>query len=341
MGIDSANPASGSESTTVADPVSLISGLLEREDNPAPTPRPRNQKPEPEPEPEEAPEPGPEVPPTEEDGDESDDEQPSDQARLAEDQTEPEAEQAEPELFTVKIDGKEQQVTREELLNGYQRDADYRRKTMDLSQSRQAVEAEAQRIAAERQHYQQQLDTVASVLQATLPAPPPREMRDSDPIGYQNAKEDYEERREQLRQVLAERDRAAALTAEQQEAARQQMLRQARDHLLTELPEWKDPAKAEKGQREVVQHLRVIGYSDAEIAQSADPRAIVMARESMLYRQLVASKPAVQQKLATAPKMVKPGSAGPAPDQAKAIINKVRRSGGKDIDAIARLIELG
>lgn len=47
----------------------------------------------------------------------------------------------EPERFTVKVDGEEIEVTRDELLNGYQRDADYRRKTMSLSDERKAIEA--------------------------------------------------------------------------------------------------------------------------------------------------------------------------------------------------------
>ncbi len=338
MEMDSANPAAGSEGTSAPDPVDLIAGILDREDNPAPQkPRDRSgkfasQNPEAQPEPEEipVPEPGPETPP-DDGGDDEDGEAPE----------QPEQPEEEPETFTVKVGGQEQKVTRDELLAGYQRQADYSRKTMELAQQRQAAEAEFQRVAAERQHYATQLDQVAAVLQASLPPRPSLEMRDADPIGYQNAKEDWEIRVGQLQAVLSERDRAQQQQQMHMQQMQQQTLQQARAQLVEMLPEWRKPDVAKAEQPKIAEHLRAIGYADHEISAAADPRAIVMARESMLYRQLMASRPAVQNKLATAPRMVKPGAAGPAPDQKKAVIGKIQRSGGKDIDAVARLIELG
>ncbi|MDF3036580.1 MAG: hypothetical protein K0S28_1854 [Paucimonas sp.] len=335
MDMDSANPAAGSEGTSAPDPVDLISGMLDREDNPAPQ-KPRDQSgkfasqnPNPSPEPEEIPEPGPGTPPDE--GEDEDGDAPE----------QPEQPEAEPETYTVKIDGKEVAVTRDELLAGYQRQADYSRKTAEVAEARRAAEAEYQRVAAERQHYATQLDQVAAVLQATLPPRPPIEMRDADPIGYQNAKEDWEIRVGQLRDVLSERDRAQQQQQQHMQAMQQQTLQQARAQLVEMLPEWKRPEVAKAEQPKIAEHLRAIGYADHEIAAAADPRAVLMARESMLYRQLMASRPTVQNRLATAPRMVRPGAAGPAPDQKKAVISNVKRSGGKDMDAIARLIELG
>lgn len=333
MDMDSANPQAGSEGTSAPDPVELISGMLDREENPAPQ-KPRDQtgkftSQNPSPDPDETPE--PEVPPDDGGDDDEDGEAPE----------QPEQPEAEPELYVVKVGGQEQKVTRDELLAGYQRQADYSRKTMELAQQRQAAEAEFQRVAAERQHYATQLDQVAAVLQASLPPRPSQEQLDADPIGYMQAKEAWEARVGQLQQVLSERDRAQQQQQQHFAAMQQQSLAQARAQLVEMLPEWKQPDRAKAEQPKIAAHLRAIGYADHEISAAADPRAIVMARESMLYRQLMASKPTVQNKLATAPKMVRPGAAGPAPDQKKAVISNVKRSGGKDMDAIARLIELG
>ena len=52
------------------------------------------------------------------------------------------------EWFTVKVDGEELQVTRDEALKGYQRDADYRKKTMSLAEERKTVQAEKDRIGS-------------------------------------------------------------------------------------------------------------------------------------------------------------------------------------------------
>lgn len=330
----SATPETGSEQ----DPVSMISDLLDREDNPAPQ-KPRDQASsraraadgkftadasdpvEEEDLPE--PEPGPEEDPAEE-GDDEEDPQPS-----------------ETETFTVKANGKEIQVTREELLRGYSREADYRQKTMELSATRQHVEAENQRIAAERQHYATQLDTVASLLQAQLPPPPDQSRLHTDPIGYMQDKEMYEGRVQQLRNVLAERNHAQEMTQHHYQQVQQQSLAHARDRLLEAMPEWKKPEVAKREQRQVADYLRTIGYADAEISQAADPRAIVMAKKAMLYDRLQESRPSIQQRVSAAPKMVRPGSSGPAPDKAKTLTQTIKRSGGKNIDDIARLIEMG
>jgi hypothetical protein len=323
------------ETGSAPDPVSLIQAQLERETAPPSTGRDQNgkfasQNPEPQPEPEELPEPepGPETPPDE--GDDDDGEQ-----------APPEQPDEEPELYEVKLGDRVEKVTKEELLRGYQRQSDYSRHLNALAEQRKVAEAEVQRVSAERQHYASQLDQFATVLQASLPPRPPQEMLDSDPIGYLQAEKAWEARATQLQQVFAERQRVEQQMAQHAEVSQRETLARAREQLVDMLPEWRKPETAKAEQPKIAQHLRSLGYADHEISQAADPRAIVMARESMLYRQLMASKPTVQQKLATAPKMVRPGAAGPAPDQKKAVIGQIKRSGGKDLDAVARLLTLG
>ena len=320
--------AAPADAGSAPDPVDLISSMLEREEAP---PKPaRNQTPDPQPEPEdpEQPEPGPETPPDEgEDDDEA--------------QETPEQPDDEPELYEVKIGDRVEKVTKDELLRGYQRQSDYSRHMNQLAEQRRAAEAETQRVAAERQHYATQLDQMAAVLQASLPPRPTPEQLDSDPIGYLQQEKAWEARAQQLQQVFAEKQRIDQQMQQEMAERQRQTLAQAREQLVEMLPEWRKPETARAEQPRIAEHLRSIGYADHEISAAADPRAIVMARESMLYRQLMSSRPQVQQKIATAPRMVKPGAAGPAPDQKKAVIGKIQRSGGKDLDAVARLIELG
>ena len=54
--------------------------------------------------------------------------------------TEPENVTPEPQMYTVKVDGQEMQVPLEELLNGYQRQADYSRKTQALADERRQLQ---------------------------------------------------------------------------------------------------------------------------------------------------------------------------------------------------------
>lgn len=55
---------------------------------------------------------------------------------------EPENKAPEPQMYTVKVDGQELQVPLEELLNGYQRQADYSRKTQALADERRQLQAQ-------------------------------------------------------------------------------------------------------------------------------------------------------------------------------------------------------
>ena len=59
---------------------------------------------------------------------------------LDEEQTNIDEEIEQPQMFTVNVNGIEQQVTQEELINGYSRQQDYTRKTQELSQQRKTVE---------------------------------------------------------------------------------------------------------------------------------------------------------------------------------------------------------
>lgn len=53
-----------------------------------------------------------------------------------------------PELYTVKVNGEELQVTKDELLSGYSRQADYTRKAQALAEERKALESTVTQRAA-------------------------------------------------------------------------------------------------------------------------------------------------------------------------------------------------
>lgn len=316
-------PSGGTEN---ADPVDMISDLLEREKAPTKAgPDPKT------------PEPGPEEEPAEPDDDappEGDDD--AEDAEQTDEQPDPE-----PETYTVKTGGQEIQVTRDELVRGYQRLSDYTRKTQDLAATRQQVEAEAQRISAERAHYSQELGKLSTVLQSTLPPRPPLEMADTDPIGYTQANARWEAAAQQLQAIFGEKAEIEKQQRKDFEAQQQQQLQHAAQYLQELVPEWRDAKRAASEKRKVAEHLRSRGYSDAEIAQAADPRAIAMALDAMRYRELVANKPKVDESLKAAPRVVKPGSGIAPPDKRKSLTQQLKRSGGMDIDTAAALIDLG
>lgn len=79
-----------------------------------------------------------------------------------------ETQHPEEQMVTVKIDGKEVEVPLSELKNGYQRQADYTKKTMEVSEQRKAADAELQRAHIERQQYASNLQKFQVQAEAAL-----------------------------------------------------------------------------------------------------------------------------------------------------------------------------
>ena len=116
------------------------------------------------------------------DGDETDTEQ------SEEDENSEEEEQ--PQVFTVKVDGKEVEVTLEELQKGYSRTQDYTRKTQQIAEVRKHAEAELQAVRAEREQYAHLLGALeAQVQQAAQPQIDWDRLYSEDPIEWVRQRE--------------------------------------------------------------------------------------------------------------------------------------------------------
>lgn len=242
--------------------------------------------------------------------------------------------------FTVKVDGKEIQVPEDEVILGYQRQADYTRKTSAISEQRKAIEAEAHAVAQERAYYASQLAQLAQSFQ--LPPEPDYKLAQSDPLGYVQARAQWEAQARQYQAVQQEQQRLAQQTANDQQQHYQRHLQSEMEKLTEVLPTWKDPARAKAEKAELTAYLRDAGYSDDEIGSATDHRAIVLARKAAAYDKLMSSKATVEQKVAQAPRTLRSGSTptgAAATDQRKAVMKTLQRTGG--VDAAAAWIAMG
>lgn len=79
-----------------------------------------------------------------EDDDQSESEEDQPETESAEEEEPEEGSESDEELYEVKVAGETQKVTLDELREGYQREADYRRKTQELSDERKAYESESE-----------------------------------------------------------------------------------------------------------------------------------------------------------------------------------------------------
>lgn len=231
---------------------------------------------------------------------------------------EPEAQEADDPLVTVKIDGKEVEVKLSELKNGYQRQADYTRKTMEVSEQRKAAEAETQKAHQERQAYAQNLQRMQAQIEGALQQQSQidwQQLLESDPAEYlkqqhlvqqrQAALQDNYRQQQQLMQV----QQAEAQKAFQTHLARQQ------EELLAKLPDWKDESKAKAEKAALRSYLMDQGFDEQAVNNVSDAKAVLMARKAMLYDQMVSKAQAATKKVATLPtKVERPGVAATSPN---------------------------
>lgn len=213
--------------------------------------------------------------------------------------------------FVVKVDGKELEVDKEELIRGYQREADYTRKTQKLAEERRMVESEFQQVRAEREQYAQVLGQLKQKVQEFEPAEPDwNALEAQDPVEYARQWTHFQRRQQQMQAINQEEARVYALRQVEQQKHLQELLIAERDKLIEKIPDWKSPEKAKAERDGVLEYGKQLGFSDAELDQVTDSRAVIALYKAWKYDQLMSKKPELQSKIKKAPKLLSPGHTG-------------------------------
>ena len=200
-----------------------------------------------------------------------------------EDQVE-EEESEQPQLYTIKVDGEEQQVTLEELQNGYSRQRDYTRKTQELAEQRKAIEAQQQEISQKDEIYSQLLPKMEATLKGELENEPDwNALYEADPIAYVREKDIWNEKKQKLQAVQAESQRLQQESAMAQQQQLQQFLQYGQQQLLEQIPEWQDNEVASKEKMAIRDYgVNVLGYTPQEMDSVYDYRVLLGLRNAWL-----------------------------------------------------------
>lgn len=254
-------------------------------------------------------------------------------------QTEEQSE--EPQTFTVKIDGKEEKVTLDELMKGYSRTGDYTRKTQKLGEDRKAVEAERQRATEVVQSYAERLKAVEEALAEAVPKEPDwNKLRKENPEEFAATWAEFDQATKRREAVKAEREKAEQLLAQEYSKKQQEFLATEREKLLEKIPEWKDPAKARAEAEKLTAFATgVAGFSAEDIAGITDHRAIMVLRMAMQLHE-ARTKTQVPAGQTKRPAAMRPGTVATGPGKANEITRAAERlaKSGRVEDA-AKLFE--
>lgn len=257
--------------------------------------------------------------------------EPQDEAEETSEEVEGEDEESEEEAprvekFVVKVDGKEIEVPKDELIRGYQREADYTRKTQKLAEERKFVESEFQQVRGEREQYAQILGQLQQKLQEFEPPEPDwNRLEVEDPTEYARQWTSHQRRQQQKFAVQAEQDRLNQLRQAEMQKQIQTVLAQETARLKEKIPEWSSPEKAKTEGKALLEYGQQLGFSEQELNTITDSRALLALHKAWKYDQMMSKRPEFQAKIKKAPRMVTPGSAGSVSSKSGELNNAKKR----------------
>ena len=237
-------------------------------------------------------------------------------------------ENSEEPYYSVTVDGTDLSVNLEELIQGYQRNADYTRKTQELAQERtqssEFVERSKKDVEAKLQRLDQLNNAAQAQLQQEYAEVDFEKLYDEDPVEAARLEHKMRRKHEQLAQVQQQ-------TQELQSQEFNKYLGEQQKLLSQKIPEFMDEQKGPRFKQQMRDYLGNIGFNDTEINSVYDHRYVMLVKDAMSYRNLQKAKPQIKKKVANAPKVVKGGvakSKGQADAEAKRQqLSKLRKTG--------------
>jgi hypothetical protein len=273
-----------------------------------------------------------------------DEQQPESEDESAEAEEEQSVATPEPKKHKVKVDGQELEVTEDELLKGYSRNADYTRKTQALAEQAKAFEAEQQQVRAERQRYATQLVELEGAIKGMTQEPDWDKLRTENPEAFPEVFASWQLHQKRISDIESERQQA--VSAVQADMAQQQraVLHAEQQKLLEAIPAWKDAEVSKSERAALLAYGQDAGFNEQELHSVVDHRALVLLRKAMLFDKAEKDKAAAaakgQEKIERA-RVVPPGSSAAAKPKVNEGTRRFQRlkKTGSERDA-ASLIEL-
>jgi len=268
--------------------------------------------------------------------DADEDEYESDEGEIESDE---QAEQEEPDTFTIKVDGKDVSVTLDALKQSYSGQAYIQNGMKQAAEQRKQAEEAFNSLNQQRAQLDQYAQKLSQNGLVAKPVFPSRELFTNDPLGYMDAELEYREKmglyqddQNQLQQNHQEVQKAQA-------EANQANLQYQQEQLKQLIPDFADAKKATKLKDSLIKHGVKSGFTEAELGSVVDARTLNVLHGDMLWRQSLEGKSNVQAKLKKARPLMKSGvkkTGESAKSVETKLMSKLKKSGSVQ-DAAALL----
>ena len=209
------------------------------------------------------------------------------------------------DLHQVIVNGEKIDVDLEELKAGYQKDADYRRKTEELAIEKRELKAEEDRL---NKQYSTKMEDLNSLV-ATLNAEINNDMnsKELDALWEEDPTEAAKvDRRIQKRKNTIQQ--AQQKLRDHQQAQFQEILREEQKKLHLKHPEIADPIKGTTVKSNIMNYLSSKGFSNEDVARIYDSRYFDVIMDGMNYNKSKSVKPGLVSKKVKPSKFVKSGT---------------------------------
>lgn len=279
------------------------------------------------------------------DEDVSDDEDSGEEAAETDEATdEVDGEEAPSTKFRVKVDGQELEVTLDDLKRSFAGQGYIQKRMQETAVVRKETEATYHALNEERAQLAQALSIMQQQLANNSPAQPPsRELLKTDPIRYLEEEAAYRENMEKAQNLSQHQAALMQQQSEHQARAYNAYLAEQADLLTQRIPDFSDAKKAGDLKAKLIETgSQVYGFTPDELNAVSDARHVQVLHDAMRYRQLMAGKERVQEKVAQVNRpMVRPGAKRAETDGKKVVDQKIRtrmKSTGSVDDVAAFLL---
>jgi hypothetical protein len=237
-----------------------------------------------------------------------------------------------PTLYPVKVDGKEEAWTIDQLQQAASGQAAINKRFQELAQERKHLE---QHHAALQQQQQQVMQLYQHAQQGGTqpPVAPSKEFFDQDPIGFMEAKLKYDDAKAAYDQNAQQVEYMRQQHAQQQAQAHQAYLQEQARALQEHIPDFADPEKSAKLKGDLMQIGMDYGFTAEEMQLVSDARYVRALNDARKYRELVSKRKQAQQKSQSARPVVKAGAkrtADPSAVDRKKAQSRMKQTGSVD-----------
>ena len=208
------------------------------------------------------------------------------------------------DLHQVIVNGEKIDVDLEELKAGYQKDADYRRKTEEIAIEKRELKSEEDRL---KKQYSTKMDDLNSLV-VTLNAEINNDMnsKELDRLWEEDPTEAAKiDRRIQKRKNTIQE--AQQKLREHQQTQFQEILREEQRKLHLRHPEIADPIKGATVKSNIVSYLSSKGFSNEDVSRIYDSRMFDVIMDGMNFKKAKEAKPNLVSKKVKPTKFVKSG----------------------------------